>query len=650
MNSMENTKWFSQTILTFKDRIYGTDGFLRLSINTNTIDYSQFNPPTINITITNNFQKTCSWSLSEISDLLKSFELLVKQQDANGSEIYKKYKDIEFYFKCFIEEKTQERLILMQLKSSESDFTRVIIPLQIFLTFKYLLNNFKNEYFGICKELMFQTIQSESQRIIQSLPGLIKGISTQIVSNSIQSQDIILDNCAPEIDQSVVSATEITIDALDKFLGDDMKNIKISELEEIKEDVKSSIEIKSNFVENILMFNLYNLENMFSSFMLDKKPIEMFKNDVIKRIRSNNDFTMLSDISDDDKKSLYYITKLFFAGVYEEHLENNKSLPETIPIFKYNLTKMDDENIQIAYDLFLFNIYIRTLRRRLEGKSTDVNLNKSLFHLQLRCFTDVFVFPYLDKLNHNSNTLSSIILNRYKYYNTKGVFDKYKVILKDYNCTDVSEVDVSSAVNEAVEKIIGSKTMVIKEIHDKLYNLKWTKIPSKCELDLEQILNECLPLEIVEKMGKDLNDEIVIRKLKEKFKISDDIIKYMLKNKPKVINEKQEKISNIQRICKFFENEIPKEDKDKFLDELKNYTDKKFDMKTTTFDLTMYGENIVKILYLWDPSNSVIKTNYKEFYMMVENEIMTKDLIITKIKMDVEVKEDETINNDWNYI
>jgi len=89
----------------------------------------------------------------------------------------------------------------------------------------------------LCNKLLVQSIQNESTQIIHQLPNLIKGISSQIVSQ-IPAQD--------EADENLVSVeiveesmkTEATIADLDKFIGEDMKNISVPELE--KEEKKAT--------------------------------------------------------------------------------------------------------------------------------------------------------------------------------------------------------------------------------------------------------------------------------------------------------------------------------------------------------------------------------------------------------------------------
>ena len=62
MYQQGETNWFGQTIQTYKDKIYGTQGYLRLSLTTNSDDNKQYNPPRLNINVSNNHSKNMSLS------------------------------------------------------------------------------------------------------------------------------------------------------------------------------------------------------------------------------------------------------------------------------------------------------------------------------------------------------------------------------------------------------------------------------------------------------------------------------------------------------------------------------------------------------------------------------------------------------------
>ena len=115
------------------------------------------------------------------------------------------------------------------------------------------------------------------------------------------------------------------------------------------------------------------------------------------------------------------------------HIKFENPIPTSTPILKYKITKTDsikDENMDLAYDLLLFFAYTRNLRNRMSDKGSDFIVNRSNFYLQMRCFMDVFCFTFLEK--SDKSQLRSIVGNRYKYYDSIGVFDEYKELLKKY--------------------------------------------------------------------------------------------------------------------------------------------------------------------------------------------------------------------------
>lgn len=636
MYNNDNTKWFSQTLLTYKDRTYGTDGYLRLSISTNTEDYKFFNPPVINISISNNYQKTYNINIQHAKDLVKTFKVVMSQSNGNNSEIQRKYqRKTLIYFKFFVETSNNTPVVLIEIRDNETDFTRVIVPLKsIFETFASCIRYYTENYFNICIQLLGQSINSENTQIIQQLPSLIKGISSQIVS-----QNTFPDSPAPEIDKQDVAKTEANINDLDNFLGADMENIDVPEIESQKE--APITEIASVFVEKVLENNLYNLESIMINHTMNPNPFvaiaKYFKEKVEYDIKGEN-FTMLPSINDDDLKSISYMSKLYFSIAHQNYLNNGMSLPDSTPIFKYNPSDYQDENIEIAYDLFLFGLYVRCLRRKLEGKTSDIIQSKSLFYIQIRCFTDPFVFSFINKVD--TNKLQSIISNRYKYYDNKGIFSKYKQLLIDMNCPEIKEDDIMASVQEAVDKAIG-KIPNIDKLHDISVESNGLRLPSKNPFSLEQIINEIIPLEVAEKIGKDITSKNVLEEIKSKYTISDEILNFFSKSGKKVKvtqTTKTPKTNNLIRLVKHFSDEIPEQYKESFMKYLKELTNKKFNFETTSFPIDEFGDNIVKALYVWDPE---IK-GYKDLFLKVEEELMEKDLILAKFK-----NGEDSEDSDW---
>lgn len=644
----ENTKWFSQTLLTHKDKLYGTDGYLRISISTNTEDYKFFNPPALIISIQNNYQKNYHINYHNACDLLQTLNIIKSQSNANNSEIQRKYqKNMILYIKLFVESNNNDSVVDIRILSNETDFTKIIIPIDIFATFGKCLRYYVENYFNMCNQLLMKSIDSESTNIIQQLPSLIKGISSQIVS-----QDRIQDDRVPtEEEKAASSKVEATINDLDDFLGSEMENISIPELGEntVINKEKSLVEVDSPFVKHVLKNNLYNLENMINNHALNPAPILSLKKELHNTLdpQIKNDISFMPGIGDDDLKSLLYMTKMFYSTAHINHIINDISLPGSVPVMKYTAKTASSENIELSYDLFLFGIYIKTVRARLEGKSSDMNINKALFHIQLRCFTDVFVFSFLSK--DETPNLKSIILNRYKYYNSVGVFDKYKTSLNDFNCPEIKEVDLEAEIDLAINMIIG-KVPDINLLHSKANGN--FRVPSKNSFSLEQIINEIIPLEVAEKCGKDIKNADVMAEINKNSPISDEIYNFFTKSQTKVKVKKETNRTfdnNLERVINFYSNEIPDQYKKDFLQYMKKQSEIPFDMNSCDFPLDEFGDNVIRALYLWNPvDDPKITSNYKHFQMKIENEIMEKDLILAKIKNEESDKSEN--DNEWEFL
>jgi len=194
--------------------------------------------------------------------------------------------------------------------------------------------------------------------------------------------------------------------------------------------------------------------------------------------------------------------------------------------------------------------------------------------------------------------------------------------------------------------VIG-KSSYVKQMHEKSIAENNSRIGSKNNYTLEQIINEILPLEIAEKTGKDIKNDLVISELKETHPISDEIIKLFQDKKTKI--KKQNTIGNLERIVKFYmdKSEIPDQYKDDFIEYIKGVGNNKIDFNNFKFPIEEFGDNIIKILYLWDPEgNPKIANNYKYFFGKVDNEIMERSLIITQIKT---YEKSKNIGIDWNF-
>jgi hypothetical protein len=583
--------------------------------------------------ISNNFSKTCQLDIQTIHDLIKSFDNAREAVKLNGNfqpaQIKRIIKrNVQLLFSIFLDENKREALSKIEIISNESDFTRTIMPLNTFGAFTDIFRDFKRTYVQSCFVLVSQAVTSQFLEV----PNLIKGLPSGIVSK-IPTQDIEVPVSEEVIKGS--AETQKTAENFEAFVNMNLDSMEVLELK--KADDQVVIEIDSKFTKVILKNDLTTLETLMINDSLASSPLSGFRTKLSDLF--DDGYKSLPGIDEKEMKSLQYMSKLYYSLAHQNYVNNGVSLPHVTPIFKYKAKEVTDDNIELAYDLLLFSLYIRGIRRRLEGKEQDALKNCSIFHLQLRCFIDPFIFSFIDGMTVDK--LNTVILQRYKYYKDLSVFSKYERKLTDYNCPELTENDISTMINELSEKVIG-KTPYICELHDGSRGQNSLRLPSENNFTLEQIINEIVPLEVAEKMGKDLKDDLVIEQIKKSYTITDEILNFFKKsNKP--VKVKKESVvvkgNNLERVVKYFIDDVPEQYRDSFVKHIAEMGNVKFNFMTT-FPLDEFGENIIRALYVWDPENDPqVTKNYKHLLKRISTEIMEKNQILSSIK-------EETIEAD----
>jgi hypothetical protein len=629
----QNTSWFSQTLLTFKDKQFATDGYLKIAISTNTENYKFFNPPLFNISISTNIQKTYNLNIQQAEDLLDSFNQVLKQSNGNEIVIEKKYqKNSNIYFKFDIEKTNNIRVVVIEIISNQSDLSRIIIPLKP--TFQSLLRRLKYfvEYYDqLCFNLLTKSIDCNSIQIIDRIPSLIKGISSQIVS-SIPGEVLEQDSPTLEISLEEVQKTEATINDLDNFLGNDMKNINLPEIDEKKAEMESSIvEVKSDFINKVLSNNLMNIENKLISFAVSKQPIL----DLSKELEVELQLSLLNSVSEEERNSIVYISTLIQNYYIRSYTINDKPIPSSIGVIRFD-GNPNEKNIEFAKDILLIIGYIRTVRRRLESKIRSIYDNKSAIYLYLRCFMDPFCFSFIGNLSKND--LVSAITNRYIYFDKVGFFDEYKTLLQENECKPI----VKEEIIEFIEEVSNSSLLLVDEMHKKLYESGNVKLPTKNKFSLEQIINEFIPIEVDCKLGFDFKNKEAVENYKKSNNISDEVLQIFMKNDKSTKSLNMQKITPLQRWVEKYKQDIPEQYQDSFIEYIKSLQFNKYNFEEKKFPLSEFDENIVKALYVWDVDvDPEMKSNFTRFATLVENEQMTKESILIVI-------ESFESESDWN--
>ena len=599
MYQTEETHWFSQTIQTYKDKVYGTQGYLRVALMTNSDDNKNFNPPRLNITVKNNHSKNISLSGENALELTMALAQAIKTFKGEKLEIVKKFKaNLQLVLELFQHEGAD--LAKITLLSNSTDFTIIVIPLfPTFMLFGRTIKDFSNNYFNICENIFYKTIDSTQKEVILQLPALLKGMSRQV------EMPIELD--LPILDKEVIEKTETSIEDLDKFIGgNDMSKVTVPEIDDNKIEEKENkvvfIDVESKFVTNILKNDLFTLENIISGLSVSHNPVEGFRKRLVEDGGYEDNFQPLSGITEDDLKSLCYISRVTFLMFQKSYIENGSLIPQGFSPLSFKTKDYTNENVELAYDLLLFNVYVRLLRTRLESKIPNALENKSIFHLAYRCFLDPFIFSFITDIEKEQ--LVSVILNRYNCFDSKGVFDKYKTSCMSFGVQAVGENDVRDFIIDLAEKIAGNGGIpTIDLLHRDGYESGNLKLTTQNSYNLEQITNEIIPVEVSIKLNNNELTDSLIEKIKEKQNISDEIIEFF-KQKHKIVKTvKKSTISNLQRMIgnEIFKEQIPESVRDEFILYVANLGDKDFEFDKVDFPYEQFGDDLIKILYLWKP-------------------------------------------------
>ncbi len=656
----ENRVWINQELFYYYDKKYQTNSILNIQLSGFTSDYQNFSQPSLNLSITslaeNRGRRFIILDYSDLFELSDSFGNLFKNYSyceqvfeyQNKSEIIKvmrMYNRKQLLFNFQRSTVTGENCVVIQIIHNESDFSRIIIP---FVKFKSILALFKSFLKSYCVISQIYQQNLFNKMIADKLCGIETSITTlpssiyEIGENSnnlvnYNHVDNYNYNLNQDNDNGHINAEDSTSSLsadFDKFVEENIDKIKIPEIEsgKIEENNKPKEEIKSYFIENVLNNDIKNLESMITSIYLKDNPLESFMNIVKESPHVPDNFNMLPDIEYHEYKSICYLSRIMFIKTLTNYLEKSQPIPSSIPIVKYKPSTFDEYNVHFAFDLFMINNYMKALRTKLESKIDDASKNKSLISIAIRCFTDIFSISFVDFENIKV-TLKSAILSRFKYYKEKGFFKEYDSLLEEYNLEEITEREMSVLADNILDSAV-NKGVDIQYFHDELFKRGTVKLPYYNQLSLEQITKELIPNEINLSFGKEIKDDI-----------SEDVKNILFNtNQTKPASKKLlKKDTNIFRFVKSNKEDIPSNLEKEFLKHIEEMGKNNFDFDNEEFKVEEFGDLIVKALYVWNKSENKDE-KYTDFFYNVENTPLTKDLIIEKIRTNIEVEND----SEWD--
>ena len=650
--------YFNQNLIFHKDILYNSGANLEINLCNTTTDFKTFSAPTLHISVIgeSNLRKVCSLNYPNSVDLFTTLKDVLSNIDSiystgRSNSIVKKYHfDRTLKFEFIQIQNNGDRVVVITITQNSSDFTKVIVPYSVFLSFTVgILKYFVNEYINITLNLSNRNLITEileqnrqSTNLLRSLPSSI----VEIKNYNNEEKENILNKINKEetleiIDKVDSNSIENTIDEFDKFLGKDMENINLSfDDKSIISEKPKNIQINSLLITKTLTKNLSVLESMINASATRPDPMTCMLEGFRRSMNLDENFSFLPEIPKRDLNSFLYISKLTHDLHLNFYLTNNTAIPSGFTILKYNAPKekINDLNLQLAYDLLLIFGFIKSFRSMMESRESDANKNGSIFYLRLRSFLDPLVYSFLDKSKYG------LILNNVKtffeMYNEIGFFDEYQKILSENGFQKITINDINDFCNELNTKLFSSNVLDINidKKHEELFNSGFLKIKSDNNLTIEQIINEVVPLEIASKCGMN-QDELM-----KKSELFSNEVKELYFKKKETTSRKKEQESNIIKTVKFYNNEIPEKIREEFLKYLKEIQYDRVDFNK--FEVDEFGENIIKALYVWNESDNR-NEQLTEYRSRMENLSMAKDLIITKYRQQ---PEKEKVEEDvWNF-
>lgn len=659
-NDMERL-YFNQNLIYYKDKMFNSGGTFEISICSSTTDYKSFSAPTLHISVIgeNNLRRICSLNYSDATDLFITIKNMLPEINniyltSRNNVLLKKYQfDRSLKFEFINIQTMNERVVTISVIHSSSDFTKVVVPYTVFSSFAIgILKYFITDFVKISFDFSTRNLLTELLETNKMIKNGIQLLPSNLIENKTLTKEQFEDNILLEEVKTFSNKTELTIDEFNKFLGKDMENIKVPDLDTIVIEEKKSknLEINSPLIINTLNKDLFILESMLTSSITKPNPMFVIFSGFARSMNLQN-FNFLPDISKADLNSLVYISKCTHDLYLSLYLNKNNSIPSSFPLLKYNvndINNIDVFHLNLAYDLLLITGFIKIFRSRMESRESDASKNGALFYLRIRLFLDSLIYSFIDI--SKVKIIFNIICTNFEKYDELGFFTHYQNLLVENKFNKIDVNDIRDFCNELNTKVFtkGGLNKNINDKHEELFKSGFLKIKSDNNLSLEQIINEMIPLEIMEKNGIDLREgSDSLNDILKKMTISTEVLNYFFQkdNKNTIIEEKK-KETNLLKTVKFYNNEVPEKYKKDFFEYIDNLKLNNYDFNRN-FELEEFGENIVKTIYVWNSSDKKDEP-LTSFRLKLEECILEKDLIITGFMTKPTEDTNEKQTDEWN--
>ena len=631
-------QWLSQTIFSHKDREYGTNGYMRVSMSTQTKDSQSFTAPNFTINIQNEgINKTVSLPYQKL------FEIYGRLQEAVKSAIeeyssksgnpetqlhFKTGKSTYIDFEFMRGSQQNEPVVRITISHGTSNSTKIVLPFSPeFHSFISLIGDMisNKKYLDWCLHFPNRFFFVEMNEVLKQMPGIVKSAVVQIdnLKEEPPTPSTPPTEPSPEVDSSNTNEASNMMQELDAFVGDGMKNIEMEM--PVKLEVEKTVvkEVVNNKLIEYFKGDIRNFESMVLRCSEKPSPIRQFEKEFSEIYP---DIDCFPGIGKKEMKSLVYLTGREF--LLYNFQANTESIKRSFSINKYKGFKhAKPSNMELAYDLLTLSIFCKICRDRIENKTSDNYLNKTFLHLAIALNISPFIFSFIT----SDTQLSTIIRDRYREMENVGLFNDYKgKEFKTYDF-DVTERDIVEAVSDITEKYLKSKTSDVDSYmrHVLLYKGGSCILNPDNQLNEEQIINQAVSFEMHVLMNnKNIQtDKKELLAYASEKNMEEEVITLFIKTAPK---------KNIP-IVKFFEDnmsEIPEDSRQEFMARLSEYNNRDYDLSDNKFPYDSFGEQAIKALFLWKPESGEKFRTYKKFNKAIIKSVHDKQTILSMITHD----------------
>jgi hypothetical protein len=541
------------------------------------------------------------------------------------------------------------RVVISEKNSDYLDSEKTYLPIMDFLSLIMILGQFRNNYLSTVDSMsIVMSIDDMSRKITNLDEKLTNYYSEFSAKNKLYENDekikkynlpteyspfddltetdklnIIVSSSSSSdniVSQDTFIASKIH-DDMSSFITEKRESFDLGIVEEkpIIVDRSEATIMAATFTEKMLGNDLSNLEMYIMNLINDDLPFSKFS----ELVKSKLNFDISEGIPNETINGTDYLTSLFLKSVIKDNLNDKKEIPNSVAPIVFNNVSHNENNISLAYDLCLYYIYYSHIRNILKDKDYGVVANKELMTFALKVITSPYVVSFIKVMDEK--ILVAELVNRYRRYRDSGVFDKVEATIKETRSISIILTeDTIKTEATRFHSVISQRwnNLVLESVFkDRSSVLKFDDF-KKNKLSKEQI-KKILLAEFSYKKNKQVN-------FKEAGINSFDDIPMSISEKFGITKQKFDN-TNLKRFikdkCKDNAELLPS-----CLEVVECINESYKDLKDKSFDYSVFPEEILKAIILWDLVNDLkLMNNYIHLTEQVKKSTLSKDMIISML-------------------